>query len=149
MGVAHLALDLGPGSQGGHRVDDHHVKRPGADEHVSDLESLLAGVGLGDQKFVHIDADGSSVGRVHGVLGVDVGTDASVALGFGHHMGGQRGLTRALRPVDLDHPAPRNAADAEGQIESQRPGGHRLDRHGALVAHLHDGTGAELLLDLT
>ena len=92
MGVAHLALDLGPGGQGGHRVDDHHVERPGADQHVGDLESLLTGVGLGDQELVHVDADGSGVGWVHGVFGVDVGTDTAVALCFGHHVGGQRGL---------------------------------------------------------
>ena len=28
VGVAHLALDLGPGREGGHRVDDDHVERP-------------------------------------------------------------------------------------------------------------------------
>src|SRR5581483_794076 len=37
VGVAHLPLDLGPGHQGGHRVDHDHVERPRPDEHVGDL----------------------------------------------------------------------------------------------------------------
>ena len=148
MGVSHLALDLGPWGERRHRVDDDHVERPGADQHVGDLECLLAGVRLGDEQLVDVDADCTGVDRVHGVLGVDVGADAAVALGLGHDVGGQRGLARALRPEDLDDAAPWDAADAERQVQRQGAGGHRLDRQGALVAHLHDGTGAELLLDL-
>jgi hypothetical protein len=46
MGVAHLALDLGAGHQGSHRVDDQDVEGAGADQHVGDLEGLLPRVGL-------------------------------------------------------------------------------------------------------
>ena len=46
MGVAHLALDLGARDQRRDRVDDHEVERGRANEHVGDLEGLLAGVGL-------------------------------------------------------------------------------------------------------
>ena len=46
VGVAHLALDLGARRECGHRVDDDHVERTRAHEHVGDLERLLAGVGL-------------------------------------------------------------------------------------------------------
>jgi hypothetical protein len=42
VAVAHLALDLGPGHERGHRVDDDDVERAGADQHVGDLERLLA-----------------------------------------------------------------------------------------------------------
>ena len=58
VGVAHLALDLGPGRERGHRVDDHHVERTRADQHVADLERLLAGVGLADEQLVDVDPDG-------------------------------------------------------------------------------------------
>ena len=58
MGVAHLALDLGPGHERGHRVDHEHVERARADQHVGDLERLLTGVGLGDQQLVDVHADG-------------------------------------------------------------------------------------------
>ena len=97
MGVAHLAFDLGPGRQRGHRVDDEDVERAGADQHVGDLERLLPGVGLGDEQVVDVDPDGPGVDRVHGVLGVDVGADAAVALRLGHHVHGQGGLPRGLR----------------------------------------------------
>ena len=148
MGVAHLALDLGPRGEGGDRVDHDHVEGAGADEHVGDLEGLFARVGLRDEELVDVDADGPGVGRVHGVLGVDVGADAAVALGLGDDVGGEGGLAGALRAVDLADPAPGQAADAEGQVEGQGAGGDGLDGHRALVAHLHDGAGAELLLDL-
>ena len=48
--VTHLALDLGTRHQCGHRVDDQDVERSGADQHVGDLQRLLTGVGLADQK---------------------------------------------------------------------------------------------------
>ena len=82
------------------------------------------------------------------MLSIDVGANPSVALGLGHHVGGQGGLARTLRTEDLDHPSPGNPTDAEGQIQGQRPGRNDLDRHRTLVAHLHDSPLAELLLDL-
>ena len=119
VGVAHVALDLGPGREGGHRVDDDDVEGTGAHQHVGDLERLLARVGLGDEQLVDVDADGPGVDRVHGVLGVDVGADAAVALGLGHDVHGEGGLARGLRAVDLDDPATGQAADAEGEVEGQ------------------------------
>ena len=106
-----------------------HVERARADQHVGDLERLLARVGLGDEQLVDVDADGRGVDRVHGVLGVDVGADAAVALGLGHDVHGEGGLARRLRAEDLDDPAPGQAADAEGEVERERAGGDGLDRH--------------------
>ena len=146
--VAHLALDLGPGHERGDRVDDDHVERAGADEHVGDLERLLAGVGLADQQLVDVDADGRGVHRVHGVLGVDVRAHATVALRLGHHVHGQRGLARRLGAEDLDHAAPRQAADAECDVERERAGGDGGDADVAVLPQPHDRALAELLLDL-
>ena len=129
MAVAHLALDLGPGREGGDGVDDDDVERARAHEHVADLERLLARVGLGDQQLVDVDADGLGVDRVHRVLGVDVGAHAAVALGLGDDVHGQRRLARGLRAVDLGDAAAREAADAEGEVEREGPGGDRLDGH--------------------
>ena len=148
MAVAHLALDLGPRRERGHRVDHDHVDRARADEHVGDLERLLARVGLGDQQLVDVDADGPGVDRVHGVLGVDVGADAAVALRLGHDVHGERGLAGRLGPVDLDDAAPGQAADAEREVEGQRAGGDGLDVHVGALAHPHDRALAELLVDL-
>ena len=77
VAVAHLALDLGPGHEGGDRVDDDDVERAGADQHVGDLERLLAGVGLGDEQRVGVDAEGLRVVGVERVLGVDERGDAA------------------------------------------------------------------------
>ena len=57
VAVAHLALDLGARHERGDRVDDDDVERAGADQHVGDLERLLAGVGLGDEQRVGVDAE--------------------------------------------------------------------------------------------
>ena len=131
VGVAHLALDLGAWRERRHRVDHDDIDRAGPHEHVGDLERLLAGVGLGDQQLVDVDADRLGVHRVHGVLGIDVGAHAAVALRLGDHVHGEGGLTRRLRAEDLGDAATGQAADAEGEVERQRAGGDRLDRHRA------------------
>ena len=148
VAVAHLALDLGPWREGSHRVDDEHVDGARTHEHVGDLECLLAGVGLGDEQLVDVDTDRLGVHRIHGVLGVDVGARAAVALRLGDDVHRQGGLARRLGPVDLGDPAPRQAADAECQVERQGARGDRLDVHRRALAHAHDGALAELLVDL-
>ena len=148
VGVAHLAFDLGPRRQRRHRVDDQDVERAGADQHVGDLERLLAGVRLRDQEVVDVDPDGPGVDRVHGVLGVDVGADAAVALRLGHRVHGQGRLPRRLGAVDLHDAPPGQPADAQRQVQGERTGGDGLDVHPEVVAHAHDRALAELLLDL-
>ena len=83
VAVAHLALDLGPRHQRGDRVDDDEVDRAGADQHVGDLQRLLAGVGLRDQQRVDVDAELLGVLRVERVLGVDERRDAAGLLRVG------------------------------------------------------------------
>ena len=80
MSVAHLAFDLRTWHQGGDGVDHDDVERTGAHQHVSDLERLLAGVGLGDQQLVDIDSECLGVDRIEGVLRVDERRDPAVAL---------------------------------------------------------------------
>jgi len=147
--IAHLPFEFGPGDEGGDRVDDDDVERTRADQHVGDLERLLARVGLRDQQLVDIDPQRSGVDRIERVLGVDEGSDAAIPLSLGSDVEGQCGLTTGLRSVDLDDAAPRNPSDAERQIQGQRPGrdgGHLLDIVGA---EAHDGALAELPLDLS
>ena len=122
MGVAHLALELGPGHQRGDAVDHQHVDGPGAHQGVGDLKRLLARVRLGDQELLHIDPELGRVIRVQDVLGVDEGTGAALALGFGDDVERQRGLARALRSVDLDDAAAWQAADAERDVEAEGTG---------------------------
>jgi hypothetical protein len=117
VGVAHLALDLGPGRQGGDRVDHDDVERSGAHQHVGDLQGLFTGVRLGDEQLVDVHADAGGVARVHRVLGVDVGADAAVALGLGDDVHREGGLARRLGSEDLDHAAAGQATDAEGDVQ--------------------------------
>ena len=98
MAVAHLALDLGAGHEGGDGVDDDDVERAGADQHVGDLERLLTGVGLADQQRVGVDADGAGVLGVERVLGVDERGDAAGGLGVGHRVQGHRRLPEDSGP---------------------------------------------------
>ena len=148
VAVAHLAFDLGPGHEGRHGVDDEHVERTRADQHVGDLEALLTRVGLADQEIVDVHADRPAVHRVHGVLGVDVGARSTVALRLGDHVHGERRLTRRLRAEDLDDPAPGKSADTEREVERERTRGDGFDADVAPLAQLHDRALAELLVDL-
>ena len=147
--VAHLALELGARRQRRDGVDRDDVDRAGADEHVRDLERLLAVVGLRDQQLVDVDADPLRVQRVHRVLGVDERAHAAEALGLGEDVVDERRLAGGLRAEDLDDAAARHAADPEREVERQRARRDRVDLDlGALVAHAHDGALAELALDL-
>ena len=149
MHIAHLAFELGLRGQRGNGVDDHHVDGAGAHDHVRNLERLLAGVGLGDEKLVDVDADLLGVLRVERVLRVDECSGASAALRAGDDLEGEGRLAGGLRPVDLHHPTARQSPHAEGQIQSERPGGDNLDvPDRTRVAHPHDRALAELTLDL-
>ena len=137
------------GHKRGHGVDHDHVDRAGADQGVDDLKRLLAGIGLGDQQLVEVDAEAAGVERVERVLGIDIGRDAAHALGLGDDVQGEGGLTGRFRTVDLGDPAARDAADAEGEVERDASRSGSLDLHGrAGLAHLHDRALAELALDL-
>jgi len=50
---------------------------------VRDLQRLLAGIRLGDQQIVYIDAELAGIGRVERVLGIDEGTSPAAALRLG------------------------------------------------------------------
>ncbi|MNN27166.1 hypothetical protein D3C81_1406930 [compost metagenome] len=149
MGVTHLALDFRLGHQRRHGVDDDHIDRIGAHQHVGDLQGLLAGVRLRDQQVVDIDTELGGVVRVQRVLGIDKGAGGAQLLCLGDHRQGQGGLARGLRTVDLDDPALGQTADTEGDIQPQRAGGNGRNRLALVVAHAHDRALTELTLDLT
>ena len=149
VAVAHLALDFGLGHQRRHRVDDDEVHRARPDQDLHDLERLLAGVGLGDEQVLDVHAELPGVLDVQRVLGVDVGGDAARLLHVGDEVEAERGLAGGLRAVDLGDAAPRDAADADGGVEVDGPGGDGGDLDPRrLGAHPHDGALAQLLLDL-
>ena len=148
MAVAHLAFDLGFRSERGNRVHGDDVDRTGAHEQLADLERLLAGVGLRDEKIVDVDADPARVLGIHRVLGVDERADATPSLRLRDHVVDEGRLPRRLGPEDLHHSATRKAADPESHVERQRAGRHRPDRNLGLIAHPHDRALTELSLDL-
>ena len=127
VGVAHFAVELGLGDQGGDGIDDQHVDGAGPDQGLGDLEGLLAGVGLGDEEVVDIDAELLGVAGVEGVLGVDKGGQAAGALGFGDDLQGDGGLAGGLGAEDLGNAAAGNAADAEGGVEADGASGDNGD----------------------
>lgn len=122
---------------------------PDLDQHVGDLQRLLTRVGLGDEQRVGVDAELLRVFGVEGVLRVDEGRDAARALGIGHRVQGDRGLTRGLGAVDLHDPAARQAADAERHVQRDRAGRDHLDGGSGVIAQAHHRPLAELPLDLS
>ena len=149
VGIAHLAFELGLGHQRGDAVDHHEVDRERAHQRVGDLERLLAGVGLRDQQLVDVDPELPGVAGVERVLGVDERAGAAGLLRLGDAVQGERGLAGGFRPVDLDDPAARQAADAEREVEAERAGRDGVDLDRALaLAELHHRALAERALDL-
>ena len=132
------ALELGARRERRDRVDRDHVDRAGADQHVGDLERLLAVVGLRHEQLVDVDADRARVDGIDRVLGVDERADAAHLLGLGDDLVDERRLTRGLGAEDLDDPPARHAADAEREVDRQRAGRDRRHRHdGRVVAEAH------------
>ena len=83
------------------------------------------------------------------MLGVDERAYPAQLLRLGDDVIDERRLTRGLRPVDLDHPAPWHPSDPQRDIERERTGRDRVDRDArAGIPHAHDGALAELPLDL-
>ena len=148
VAVAHLALDLGAGDQGGDGVDDDDVDGVGADEQLADFEGLLAGVGLGDEQVVEVDAQSSGPGGVEGVLGVDEGGDAVGFLRRGDAVEREGGFAGGLGAEDLDDASAWDAASAEGEVEGDRAGGDAGGEVGRVVVEPHDRALAEVPLDL-
>ena len=116
MGITHLAFDLGSGCERCHGVDHDHIKCAGANQHVGDLECLLARIWLRNQEFVDIDTNACGIGWIHCVLSIDIGTDSTVTLRLGDDMHGQGGLARGLRAENLDDTPTREPTYAECDI---------------------------------
>ncbi len=100
MRIAHLAFDFGLGHQRRHGVDDDHIHRVGAHQHVGDFQRLLAGIRLRNQQVVDVHAQLASIIRVQRVLGIDESTGGAHLLRFSDYRQGQSGLTGGFRTVD-------------------------------------------------
>jgi len=122
VAVAHLALDLGAGHQRRDRVNHNHVNRPGAHQRLGDLQRLLGGVRLADVQVVDVDADAGGKTGIEGVLHVHKRADAAALLRLADDVQAERGLAGSFRAINLGHAATGNAADAQGDIQGQRPG---------------------------
>ena len=105
--------------------------------------------GCDTSKIVDLDAQFLRVDGIERVLRVHERRRAAVPLRRGNDGQRERGLARGLGPEYLDHPAARNAADAQRDVETQRSGRDRLHLvGGARVAQAHDGAFAKLFFDL-
>ena len=148
MGIAHLAFDLRLGHQRSHGVDDDHVDRIGAHQHVGDFQGLLAGIRLRNQQVVDIDAQLAGVVRVQCVFGVDEGAGGTHLLRLSDHREGHGGLARRFGTIDLDDSTLRQAANAQRDIQAQRACGDGRNRLTIVIAHAHHCALAELLFNL-
>ena len=86
MAVTHIAFDLRLGNQGRDRIDDDDVKGTRPDEHVRDLQRLLAVVRLRDDQGIGVDTQMPGIDRIQRVLGIDECRHPAVLLCVGDHM---------------------------------------------------------------
>ena len=120
MRVAHVAFELCLGHEGRDRVDDDDIDRIRAYEHLGDVERLLAGIRLGNQQRIEIDAKRPGVLWIEGVFDVDEGRGPAGLLRFGDDVQCEGRLAARFRPVDFHDATARQPADAERQIECYR-----------------------------
>ena len=137
------------GTRAATEFDHQHVDRAGAHQRVGDFQGLLAGIRLRDQEIVDVHAKLAGIDRIERMFGVDEGADAALLLGFRDGVQSERGLAGGFRPINFHHPAARQTADTERDVEPKRARGNGFDIHGLVVlAKLHDRALAELALDL-
>ncbi len=144
--VAHFALDLRARHERGDRVDDYDIDRARAHQRLGDFQPLLAGVRLGHQQAVDVDAQRLGVNRVERVLGVDERGLAAHLLRLRDDVQRDSRLARGFRPVNLHDTAARQAADAQRGIQPDRAGRDMVDVHAGVFAQAHDRALAVLLL---
>ena len=129
--------------------DDQHVDRARTHQGVGDLERLLASVGLGNQEVVEVDAEFARIDGVERMFGVDKSANPALLLGFRDHVQRERCLARGFWSINFDYPPARQAANAERDVEAERPRRYCLDFDRLLVlAQAHDRTLAERPFDL-
>ena len=106
---------------------DHHVDRVAPDQHLGDLERLLARVRLGDQQVVDVHTELPRVLDVERVLGVDEGRDPAVPLRVRDDWRQIVVLPDDSGPIDLADASSRDPADPDRRVEIERTRRDRVD----------------------
>ena len=148
MRVAHVTLDFRFRYQRRDGIDHDHINRARTHEDFTDLERLLTSIGLRDQQVLDVNAQLLAVLDVQRMLGIDVGSDASLLLGIRHNMQAQRCLAAGLRSVNLGHASARNSTNADRRIKIDRTGGDGLHTNFGVGTESHDRSLSTTLFDL-
>ena len=147
MGRAHVALDLLLRNERGYGVYYDDLHRAGADKRFRDLESLLSGVRLRNEKLVDIYAERLCVHGIECVLRVDERSLSAELLNLGNRMKCDRCFTARLGSVYLDYSPAGKSSDAERHVKRKRSGRDRADVHLRLLAHFHYCAVTEAFFD--
>ncbi len=94
MRVADFAFDFRLRRQRRHGVDDDNVYRAGTRQRVTDFQRLLAGIRLGAQQVVDINAQLAGIYRIQRVFGIDERTGFAFTLRCGDNLQRQGSFTR-------------------------------------------------------
>ena len=122
--VADFPLDFGARDECGNGVDNDAVYCPRTNEHVANLERLLAGVGLRNEDFVNVYAEARRVYRIERMLGIDERNYTAERLRFCENLQGKRRFAAGLGTVYFDDATTGNASDAERGIKRKGPRGY-------------------------
>src|SRR5665647_3402245 len=115
MGDSHVGLQARLMSQALRKI-------AGADQHVHDLQGLLAGIRLGDQQRIGVNAEVLGVLGVQRMLGVDERGDPAGLLRIRHRVQRESRLAARLGTVDLHDAAARQPADPQRDVQGDRAG---------------------------
>ncbi len=144
--VAHLAFEFRLGDKRSDRIEDDDIDGIRLDQRFGDGECFLAGIGLGNEKLVHVDAELAGVDGIERVFDVDEGSNTAHFLCLGNDGQGERRFTGGFRAENFDDAAAGKAADAERRVDRDVAGRDGLDGQLRVsVAEAHDRTFAVFL----
>ncbi len=137
MSVAHIAVYFRAGSHCRNGVKYDYINSAGTHQRFDDLKRLLAGIRLGYQHIVDIDAELLCIYGVEGVLNINERSSAARFLRLCDSLQRNGGLTGGFGAVYLDYSSLGKSAYAEGEVKHQRACGDVLDVKVPVFAHEH------------
>ncbi|MNC32583.1 hypothetical protein D3C75_809450 [compost metagenome] len=148
VGIPHLAFDFRLRHKSRYGVHNNDINGAAAYQGFRNLQRLLAGIRLGQEELVYVDAKLAGIQRIQSMLRIDECGLSACLLHLCDGMQCNCCFTGGFRSVYFNNPPTRKSAYAKGNIQSQRTAGDGLHLHVGRFSKLHNRAFAELLFDI-
>ena len=148
MRVAHFTLDFRLRYEGCYGVDDNDIDSTAAHEFFRNFQRLFSVIGLRNEKIRRIDPQMTCIHGVQRMFRIDKSGNTAGLLCRSNGMQSQGGFTRRFGTVNFDNTTARIPANADCQVNSQRPGRNDLQIHFfSQIAKAHNRTLTEIFFN--